>query len=62
MIIIKDKREWIIQAILKNEDCPYLFYPMNWHACKLLQKSEYDEYVKCTLENCPIRVKDNATN
>lgn len=51
--VIFDSRKWKIQVTLKNEDCPFLFYPANIYACKLLHIK--GDYQQCNLEDCPIR-------
>ena len=50
MNIIKDDREWTVKLLLLNMACPFLYYPANYHGCKLLLGLE-DDY--CKLENCP---------
>lgn len=57
MNIIKDKRQWKIQVNLNNEDCPYLFYPANYHGCYLVPEIQHeDDKGMCRLENCPLRI------
>ena len=56
MEIIKDDRKWMVKLRLANTSCPYLYFPANYHGCRLLQTSlEHDE---CTLENCPKRIEE----
>ena len=45
--IIKDSRKWKVTITLDNENCPYLYYPANYHGCK--ERGVDDD---CTLENC----------
>lgn len=55
--VIKDSRQWRIQVDLPNEDCPYLYYPANYHGCKLVPDVLHDdEKGYCTLENCKLRI------
>jgi len=54
--VIKDKREWQVQPILDNDDCPYLYYPGNIHGCKYNDpKQLYGN--ECDMDTCPIRIK-----
>ncbi len=55
--VIKDDRKWKIQVDLENTDCPYLFYPANYHGCYLVPEYKHDdEKGYCTLEKCPLRI------
>lgn len=49
---IIDKREGFWRVILGNEVCPYLTYPRNDIACKILEdRNKENSY--CCEENCP---------
>ncbi len=48
MEIIKDHRKWEVTHTFTNENCPYLFYPLNYHGCELLPEDKNE----CTRENC----------
>lgn len=54
----KDERKWVIRLELTNDVCPYVFYPINIHACNhpSLNRKPHSDYLECTLENCPARV------
>ena len=54
--VIKDNRSWTVTHEFKNIDCPFLYYPANYHGCKLLLQGEG----RCTLENCPSPKKGNS--
>ena len=55
--VIKDGRKWMIQVNVNNEDCPYLYYPANYHGCKLVPDYNHDdEKGHCSWENCPLRL------
>lgn len=58
MRIIKDERHWKVKLILPNDECPYLFYPRNEHACRLLEDTGNE---LCTLENCPQKEQNGKT-
>lgn len=53
--VTKDEREWNVVVYLKNDKCPHLIYPNNIHACGYVGKTVHEEYLECTLENCPLR-------
>ena len=44
-----DPREWEVELIFKNKDCPHLYYPANYHGCRLL----HEDSCECNLEDCP---------
>lgn len=46
--IIQDKRKWQVVHEYTNEYCPHLYYPANYHGCRLLPMDNDS----CTLENC----------
>lgn len=48
--IQKDNRKWTVKLTTTNEKCFYLYYPANYHGCRLLENTLDDS---CTLENCP---------
>ena len=51
MAIKKDDREWLVVLKFQNKDCPYLYFPANYHGCDL--KSNLLGFNdECTLENC----------
>ena len=50
--VIKDTRLWHIVYICHNEDCPYLYYPANYHGCRHPDRHIDDDY--CIKEKCPI--------
>ena len=54
---IIDKRKSCWRVMIGNERCPYLIYPRNDIACKLLEdkdiKGGKDTY--CYFENCPVK-------
>ena len=47
--IIKDSRTWVVCLEFEKDNCPHLFYPANYHGCRLLPEDDNE----CTLENCP---------
>ena len=46
--VISDQRTWEVVHTFKNDECPHLYYPANYHGCRLLPIDK--DY--CTLENC----------
>ena len=57
VIVEKDERKWDIVDTRKHSECDYVFYPNDIHACEYNGRTDVnDEYVECTLENCPLRV------
>ena len=56
MDIIKDTHKWDIEIILTNDKCPFLYYPINIHACKHPDFSNNRKHTRCELEYCPIRL------
>lgn len=48
--VIKDERIWEVTDTYLNDDCDHLFYPANYHGCRLLD----EDHNKCTYENCPL--------
>jgi hypothetical protein len=57
----KDNRSWMIEVLMENTECPYLFFPNSIHGCKLLRRANMDDE-RCRLENCCMRIdKDIAT-
>ena len=54
----KDEREWKVILSFRKDECPYVFYPINIHACRhpsLNWKPDQD-FIECTLENCPAKL------
>ena len=47
--VIKDERQWKVVHEFDNGTCPFLYYPANYHGCKLLDEQDN----LSTLENCP---------
>jgi len=52
--VYKDNRNWRVKIEFKNKDCPFLYYPLNYHGCELLKATEGDW---CCLENCPHKIE-----
>ena len=56
-VVLKDDREWTVECIFPNAECPYLFYPRNVHGCKLLRRRGIDDD-ECNMDTCPLRAKE----
>jgi len=58
---INDKRKGNWLVIIANDKCPYLTYPRNDIACKILddkpENNRLGADTYCCFENCPIRRK-----
>ena len=50
--VIKDNRSWDVKLILGNIHCPYLYYPANYHGCRI-RHTFGENNDGCTLEDCP---------
>ena len=58
VIVTKDEREWNILVEMCHSDCDYVFYPNSIHACEYNGRTVNGEHVECTLENCPLRTRE----
>ena len=55
MVTVKhDSRTWLVQPILRKDDCPYLYFPNSIHGCSNPIREEED--AECLFEKCPCRV------
>ena len=54
MIIEKDERKWRIVAIKSNDECLFLTYPANYHACSH-PLVEHPGETACNMDICPIK-------
>ena len=62
MVTVKiDERTWKVNFTVDKEDCPFVFYPINIHACEHPSVDNTSNYLECTLENCPFRVKEKSS-
>ena len=53
--IKKDNRKWKVALTLDNDECPYLYYPANYHGCRVLGDEDND----CSMDDCPYRSPKN---
>ena len=59
MKIHKDEREWELVLRFSSSQCPHLYYPANYHGCRIRQEgAEKDD--RCRLELCPFRNPANG--
>ncbi len=52
----KDERDWKVVLSFKKDDCPYIFYPADYHGCGHPFYKDRHDIVECTLENCPAKL------
>ena len=52
MVTVKHDRIWLVQPILRNDNCPYLYFPNN--GCTNPVRREED--AECLFEKCPCRI------
>ena len=61
MVTVKiDERAWKVNFTVDKENCPFVFYPINIHACNHPSVNNTMNFLECTLENCPFKVKEKS--
>lgn len=54
MEIKQDERVWEVVLRLNSKKCPYIYYPADYHGCKILSDIRPGEDY-CVKERCPMR-------
>lgn len=52
--VTHDERQWIIKPILRNKECPFLFYPNGVWGCEHERRKQYEQDPECNMDKCPI--------
>lgn len=59
MVDVKeDSEDWKVILSFRKDDCPHGFHPVNMRACKhpIFNWKPHQDFIECTLENCPAKL------